>query len=108
MFQIQRTYVFSDWLAGLRDAKGKARIIARIESVRLGNLGDAKNLGGGLSEMRIHFGPGYRLYFVRTGERSFCCCCAVVTNLRRSETLRRRGACTKSLFRSSHGKDQTI
>jgi putative addiction module killer protein len=68
VFQIQQTDVFSAWLAGLRDAKGKARIVARVESVRLGNLGDVKSLGGGVSEMRVHFGPGYRLYFARTGK----------------------------------------
>ena len=68
MFEIQQTDVFSAWLTGLRDAKGKARIVARVESARLGNLGDVKNLGGGLSEMRVHFGPGYRLYLARTGK----------------------------------------
>lgn len=68
MFQIQQTDVFSAWLSGLRDPKSKARIVARIESARLGNLGDVKSLGGGLSEMRVHFGTGYRLYFVRTGK----------------------------------------
>lgn len=41
--------------------------LERVESARLGNLGDVKSLGGGLSEMRVHFGPGYRLYFARTG-----------------------------------------
>jgi len=68
VFQIQQTDVFSAWLSGLRDPKSKARIVARIESARLGNLGDVKSLGGGLSEMRVHFGTGYRLYFVRTGK----------------------------------------
>lgn len=68
MFEIQQTDVFSVWLTGSRDAKGKARIVARVESARLGNLGDVKNLGGGLSEIRVHFGPGYRLYFARTGK----------------------------------------
>lgn len=47
----------------LRDAKGKARILARLESVRLGNLGDSKSLGGGLHELRVHMGAGYRLYY---------------------------------------------
>jgi putative addiction module killer protein len=50
-------------LAGLRDAKGKARILARLESVRLGNLGDSKGLGGGIHELRVFAGPGYRVYF---------------------------------------------
>ena len=68
MYQIQRTEVFSKWLAGLRDTKGTARILARLDSVRLGNLSDSKSLGGGLHEMRIHAGPGYRLYFASRGE----------------------------------------
>jgi len=68
VFHIQQTDVFSAWLADLRDAKGKARIVARVESARLGNLGDVKSLGGGVSEMRVHIGPGYRLYFARTGK----------------------------------------
>lgn len=54
---------FSTWLAGLRDPKAKARILARLESVRLGNLGDSKSLGGGLHELRLHVDAGYRLYF---------------------------------------------
>jgi len=68
VYQIQQTEVFSKWLAGLRDAKGTARILARLDSVRLGNLGDNKSLGGGLHEMRIFAGPGYRLYFAPRGE----------------------------------------
>ncbi len=63
MYQLQRTEIFSSWLAGLRDAKAKARILAELESVRLGNLGDSKSLGGGLHELRVHVGAGYRLYF---------------------------------------------
>ena len=63
VYQLQRTEIFSSWLAGLRDAKAKARILARLDSVRLGNLGDSKSLGGGLHELRVHVGAGYRLYF---------------------------------------------
>ena len=68
VYQIRRTEVFSKWLAGLRDAKGTARILARLDSVRLGNLGDTNSLGGGLHEMRIFAGPGCRLYFAPRGE----------------------------------------
>ncbi len=67
MFQIQRTDVFADWLAKLRDAKGKARILSRLESMTQGNLGDAKSVGGGVRELRVHVGPGYRVYFAQTG-----------------------------------------
>lgn len=56
---------FDDWLRRLRDAKGKARILARIKSAEAGNFGDCEPVGDGVSEMRVHVGPGYRVYFVR-------------------------------------------
>lgn len=58
---------FDDWLRSLRDAKGKARILARIKSAEAGNFGDCEPVGDGVSEMRVHVGPGYRVYFVRHG-----------------------------------------
>lgn len=68
LYEIRQTDVFSQWLTRLRDKKALARIIARLESARLGNLGDVKSVGGGVREMRIHVGPGYRIYFVQTGQ----------------------------------------
>lgn len=68
MYQLQSTDVFDDWLRALQDRKGRARILARLESVQLGNLGDVKVVGAGVREMRIHFGPGYRLYFAQKGK----------------------------------------
>ena len=65
---IERTSDFDVWLHELKDFKGKARIAARINSAALGNFGDSKPVGDGISEMRIHFGPGYRLYFTRRGQ----------------------------------------
>ena len=58
---------FEQWLERLRDAKGKARILSRLDSAALGNFGDCQSVGDGVSEMRIHFGPGYRVYFTRRG-----------------------------------------
>ena len=52
----------------MRDARGKARIAARIRSAELGNLGDTAAVGSGISEMRVHFGPGYRVYFKVRGK----------------------------------------
>ena len=63
MYQIRQTEAFSTWLAALSNKQAKARILARLDSVRLGNLGDAKSLGGGVHEFRVHVGPGYRVYF---------------------------------------------
>lgn len=65
MYQIQQTDVFAKWLSKLQDRKATARILARIESVRQGNSGDSKSLRSGLHELRIHYGPGYRIYFTR-------------------------------------------
>ena len=65
MYQIRQTAVFAKWLANLRDIKGQARILTRLESCRLGNLGDTKSLGGGIHELRIPVGPGYRVYFAK-------------------------------------------
>ena len=65
MYQIQQTDVFAKWLSGLRDVRAKARILARIDSARLGNLGDAVSVGGGVSEIRVDIGAGYRVYFTR-------------------------------------------
>ncbi len=58
---------FLDWLNELKDIKARATIRARLDRVRLGNLGDAKNIGDGVCELRITFGPGYRVYFGQDG-----------------------------------------
>ena len=55
------------WLRGLRDRSAPSRINARLRNVSLGNFGDARTVGGGIFEMRVHHGPGYRLYFLREG-----------------------------------------
>jgi putative addiction module killer protein len=65
VYRLRQTETFAKWLGGLRDAKAKARILARLESARLGNLGDTRTLGGGVREMRVHVGAGYRVYFAQ-------------------------------------------
>jgi putative addiction module killer protein len=65
MFEIRQTAVFSAWLSKLRDGRAKAKIAARIDRLALGNPGDVKPVGHGVSEMRVDHGPGYRVYFVR-------------------------------------------
>ncbi len=62
-----RSSEFDAWLTALADRKAKARILARLRSATLGNFGDCEPVGEGVSEMRIHVGPGYRVYFVRMG-----------------------------------------
>ena len=65
--EIRKTEIFVDWLEGLRDSRAKARIITRLDRMEMGNFGDVKPVGGGVNELRIHYGPGYRVYFVRRG-----------------------------------------
>ena len=65
---VVETLAFSRWLSSLEDVKGRARIVARIERIRLlGHFGDCENVGEGVSELRVHFGPGYRVYLSRRG-----------------------------------------
>ena len=68
MIEVRQTEIFTRWLANLRDRRARTRIQARIDRLELGNPGDAKAVGGGVSEMRIDYGPGYRVYFIRRGE----------------------------------------
>src|SRR5690242_2212578 len=61
--EIRKTELFAKWLDGLRDLQARARVQARIERLALGNAGDVQPIGEGVSELRIHYGPGYRVYF---------------------------------------------
>lgn len=62
---IRKTEVFSKWLDGLRDIQARARVLARIDRLAQGNAGDVRSVGEAVSELRIHYGPGYRVYFKR-------------------------------------------
>ncbi len=75
VYTITRTEAFDVWLSKLKDARGKARIIERIRSAERGNFGDCKPIGESVSEMRIHFGSGYRIYFARSGEVMYVLLC---------------------------------
>ncbi len=68
MIEIRKTDVFVKWIDGLRDIKARARILVRIERLAMGNPGDVKPVGEGVSEMRIDYGPGYRIYFKQRGQ----------------------------------------
>lgn len=67
MVDIRKTEVFAKWLDGLRDIHARARVMARIERLAAGNPGDVKPVGEGVSELRIDYGPGYRVYFKKRG-----------------------------------------
>lgn len=67
MFIVQLTDNFADWLHGLKDRDARSRILVRIKRFEQGNLGDVKPVGEGVSEARLTYGPGYRLYFIQRG-----------------------------------------
>ncbi|EKT0983298.1 type II toxin-antitoxin system RelE/ParE family toxin [Salmonella enterica] len=67
MKEIIRSETFSDWLLSLKDSRAKARVLARIDRMKAGNFGDSEPIGDGLNEARIHYGPGYRVYFMKQG-----------------------------------------
>ena len=74
MFDIVESATFKRWIRGLRDRSAVARTDARLRNVSLGNTGDARQVGGGLFGMRVHHGPGYRLYYLREGSTLVLLC----------------------------------
>ena len=68
MIEIRKTELFAQWLDGLRDLQARARVQARLERLAQGNPGDVQPVGEGVSESRINYGPGYRVYFKRRGQ----------------------------------------
>ena len=75
MPQVFRSNVFDRWLTKLRDGRARARIEVRILRLQRGNAGDAKSVGGGISEIRIDYGPGYRVYFMQKGSKMIVLLC---------------------------------
>ncbi len=68
---IRKTEEFQQWFHGLKDLKAKARILARVNAAEEGHFGDCRALGNGISEMRIHYGPGYRIYYGKRTEVTY-------------------------------------
>jgi putative addiction module killer protein len=68
MIEMLRSDIFDRWLSGLRDRRAVARIAARLDRLAAGNPGDAQPVGEGISELRINYGPGYRVYFIQKGQ----------------------------------------
>lgn len=68
MIEVRQTAVFTKWINGLADRRARLAIAKRIDRLAFGHMGDAKPVGGGISELRVHMGPGYRVYFTRQGD----------------------------------------
>jgi putative addiction module killer protein len=69
VIEVVETAIFARWLAGLRDREARGRIVARTRRLTLGNFGETRSVGEGVRELKIDWGPGYRVYFVQRGER---------------------------------------
>jgi putative addiction module killer protein len=69
MIELRQTEAYARWFGRLTDPQARARILVRVRRLSLGNPGDVRPVGEGVSEMRVDYGPGYRVYFVRKGER---------------------------------------
>jgi putative addiction module killer protein len=83
IFEIRQTEEFELWLKALGDRVARAKILIRMERLAFGNPGDAKPAGGGISEMRIDHGPGYRVYFTRRGSAQVILCAGDKSTQRR-------------------------
>jgi putative addiction module killer protein len=92
MVEVRQTQEFSVWLHRLRDADAVARIVARIRRMEKGNPGDTRSVGKGILEMRIDYGPGYRIYYLHRGARIVILLCGgdkrtQQQDIRRAQTL---------------------
>jgi putative addiction module killer protein len=100
-----KTDVFQKWIDGVKDQKGRARILARIVAAEAGNFGDCGSVGGGVSEMRIHIGPGYRVYYGQRGEMMYLLISGG-DKTRQKRDVARAKAIWKAIKEQGHGKDQ--
>jgi len=94
---------FTEWLEALRDIKARAKTRVRLDRLRLGNLGDCKPLGEGISELRIDFGPGYRVYFGQAGSRTIVLLCGGDKSTQKTD-IKKAQRYWADYTRSTHGK----
>lgn len=76
MVEVVTSATFDRWLRKLKDRRAAARVLVRIDRLAAGNPGDVRSVGGGVSELRIDYGPGYRVYFIQEGQRLILLLCA--------------------------------
>jgi putative addiction module killer protein len=90
MIEVRQTEEFSGWLHRLRDANAVARIVERIRRMEMGNPGDTKSVGQGILEMRVDYGPGYRVYHVHRGAHIVILLCGGDKRTQRQDSKRAR------------------
>jgi putative addiction module killer protein len=88
VYQVEKTELFDSWLAALADQKAVAKIVSRIERLEMGNPGDVEPVGDGISEMKIDYGPGYRVYYKRIGKTVVVLLCAGDKSTQRKDIKR--------------------
>jgi putative addiction module killer protein len=88
MVEVRQTTGFLDWLHRLKDVNAVARIVARIRRMELGNPGDSRAVGSGVMEMRIDYGPGYRVYYVHRGTKIVILLCGGDKRSQRQDIMR--------------------
>jgi putative addiction module killer protein len=98
--EIRKTARFTGWLDGVRDNRARAKVLVRLERARMGNFGDVQPVGSGVSELRIDYGPGYRVYFIQQGIGTVVLL-AGGTKLTQARDIKAAIAMAK-LFRRSH------
>lgn len=91
----EKTAKFDVWLRSLADAVGKARILARLRAAMGGNFGDCAPVGDGVVEMRIHVGPGYRVYFTRAGKTVYWLLCGGDKSTQQADIKRAKDLATR-------------
>lgn len=100
MTEIIKSTTFDTWLAGLKDRAAIQRINARIDRLALGNPGDVKPVGEGVSEMRLTYGPGYRVYFLQQGARTVILLCGGDKSTQKRDIVRAKAIARQ--WRNSH------
>ena len=90
MARIEKTAIFAEWLRALKDARAVARIAVRIDRLAAGNPGDVRPVGDGVSELRIDYGPGYRVYYIQRGSVLVILLCGGDKSSQRTDILEAR------------------
>ena len=104
MLDIRQTFTYADWFSNLRDRAAKSRIDIRIRRLSLGNPGDVKPVGEGVSELRVDYGPGYRIYFIKRADLYVVLLAGGEKSSQASDVIKAK-ALARELYELKHGQD---